>query len=391
MMSSRMALLVSQSGKSFANPIVASPFTATLVTPTLSWTTGQSVSAMTPVVFSGGVPPYNVTVSPLIPGLTVRSSDGQINAGTAGSVTATANYRFTGQDQVGTVQFQDVSITITSAVSALRLLVPYSVDANGTSQAWVIGNADVNGGDGVVRWGSRSDPGGTATSVFINRLRSGDPQMSGSVQRSEAVQRYNPSNSSNATPSSNSFLWVDQSNWVAFAHWIPSNSGSSGWPSVASPTVGGDDRQTFFQVHSNDGNSPPFSMELKGDGLMRYYTVAHTTNGSAGADVLISTPFEPQRDIWMKHIMHYTRSETSPLIEIWRAYGNGSYTKVFTYTTLFGNAQAPDTDDYPKGPLYKYGALTYGTRTDRYCYFYGLGKDVGANLLSQAQTFLSSI
>lgn len=116
MQASRIAAIVT-SGRKFAPPAV-STFVSTLAFPTLAFTSGAATAAVTPVVFSGGVAPYNVTVSPLIPGLTVRASDGQINAGTAGAVTATATYRFTGVDALSNTTFKDVSITITSATGA---------------------------------------------------------------------------------------------------------------------------------------------------------------------------------------------------------------------------------------------------------------------------------
>lgn len=115
-----IAVVVGNSGRRFAPPPAGgAPFASVLSIPSLSYTTGQSVSAVIPVVFSGGGRPYNITVSPPIPGLTVRSSDGQINAGTAGAVTAAQNYRFTGLDAFGATTFKDVSITINAASSGL--------------------------------------------------------------------------------------------------------------------------------------------------------------------------------------------------------------------------------------------------------------------------------
>lgn len=114
MIGARLAAF-SQSGRAFAPPVIGIQFASALAIPSLVFTSGAAIAAVTPVVFSGGVMPYSITVSPLIPGLTIRSSDGQINAGTAGAVTASATYRFTGVDALSNTTFKDVTITIAAA------------------------------------------------------------------------------------------------------------------------------------------------------------------------------------------------------------------------------------------------------------------------------------
>jgi hypothetical protein len=372
-----------------------------------TWTKDSAVTQANPATVTGGTAPYSVTIKDatlanLPSNLTPSMSGGSVLIdGTPGSTKASTVYTITVTDAVlasvqttFTVQINDASVT------PLPRLYPFDLEAYGIDEAWVNGDPARTGGDGVVRFGQTTDPDGSGTSVYIARVKSGDPTFSYGGIRSEFVSRFDPANSSNATSNANSFLWKDHTYWMAFAIRLPTLSAPVGWPSGQS----GDDRQLFFQVHAYNSQSPCFQLYYKGtsgtnSGKIFYDTVtSDALDGIAESQDTVGTPWIPPTGVWIKHIVQWRTSWPSgAILNVWRNEGSG-YTQVVASTTPFGYRYTEtglgvdqttfDQSDYPKFGIYKFG-LTFNSYTDRYLHMYGPFKGEGTNLYAQAEAALA--
>jgi hypothetical protein len=256
-----------------------------------------------------------------------------------------------------------------STAAKLTKLAAYAWEANTTSAVYM---SDLTlpalGADGAVAFDMNvGDPAGGARKVNFHRVRQGYAMRVGG-NRSE-FQLVGGT------------LDQDKSNWAAFAVYMPSTWGSA--------LVAGD-RQTFWQIHSNNDGSPPLSLQFNGDdGKLRWLL-----SGDGYDDQTLQVDsFTTPRNVWMKYIVHYKKSFSgSPVLEIWRGQGSGNvtYTKIVNRTTAFGY-NLPGMADWVKQGLYKWTANAYGANADRSIYTYGEFLQVGDNLYDNAVAALADL
>jgi len=387
------------------------PFIATVAIS--NYVTGEDapVAPFTPIVFSGGTPPYsNIAASPALPaGFALNTGNGQITGTPINPQTQIA-ITISGRDSTGQTAQGTFNLTVTSASSGSLVALPIPcegiVSGFGSSTTYS-GTALQNAGG--VHLGPVVDPTGAgATGPWrVHRVKddaTNYPPISGSsAWRAElawALDQYR-------------FL-VGVDHWLAWVYYMPSTE------AVTEGAIGvTNDELVNMQVHTPFGGAttPSFAYGMAGQpitgalhGRRFLRTAGNTTTVAAGgslpsggnisnADIIL--PGLPQVNTLVSVIAHWRpgwASSYSPRIDLWERFGNGvynvsinNYTNLTGYNYLGANASWAD---YPRLGIYKFSETQGNWRNPAISFtmtplFYARSLD-GSSLFTAAQTAIAN-
>lgn len=394
---------VSYTSAKSTGKVVAAP-SATLATSLdstgLSWTQNSAITSIKPVSATGGQLPYTYSISgtALPSGLSLNTSTGFIS-GTPTITSSVTSYTILVTDGLSATSSKIFTATVSSSLitpltSAFR--APSTLGYSGIYELEAPNDTDTTGyASHTFTNGNSLPPLSAMGSVSRGgNITLGPTTLGGlSVVRHEIRQAYPLRNSGARSELTfdNLEMVNDVDYWFAHAFHPDSNMTLANFG-------GAGDRFSIWQIHQDSSISPgqnPFGCYIFGDASvgqeLQWYTALNST--AASRTVYRSSINAGQ---WWRAITHVRMSQTNAILEVWVAYGSGSYTKLTEIsagasTAAWGEAAASASRPYyTKTGFYKFTTGVWGTATTRGMYSSGAFFGQGTNLFNEAAAALTS-